>query len=235
MARSQPCPLKNQQYVKQGQLLFTIDPALFEIAYRRATANLNNTVQQISAAQKAIHTAEAVLIQRQAELENIEKDHHRIMLLVQKSFYSKSAGDDITRQLAVAKAAVSAARSQLAEAKAKRGKTGDANAQLQAAKAAVAQAKLNLRYTKVFAPSDGYLAKFNLQPGQTVTAYELLFSLVEDHAWWAMANMKETTLKRIRSGQKAIIHVDMYPGYAFHGVVKSISPGSGASFALLPP
>ena len=73
-----------------------------------------------------------------------------------------------------------------------------------------------------------------MQPGQTVTAYDTLFSLVENQAWWAMANMKETNLQRVHVGQKAIVAVDMYPAHLFHGIVKSISPSSGSSFSLLP-
>jgi membrane fusion protein (multidrug efflux system) len=138
------------------------------------------------------------------------------------------------RELTVAKQAVIAAKDNLAEARAKRGKDGDQNAQIIAAKAAVAQATLDLQYTNVYAPANGQLAEMTLQPGQTVTAYQSLFSLVEDHTWWAMANMKETNLNRVRVGQKAVVQVDMYPSHPFHGIVKSISPGSGSSFALLP-
>lgn len=136
--------------------------------------------------------------------------------------------------MAVAKQAVSAAQDNLQEAQAKLGKTGDKNALVQAAQATLAQATLNLQYTNVIAPADGQLAKWTLQPGQTVTAYASLFSLVEDKDWWAIANMKETSLNRVRIGQKAIVYVDMYPSHPFHGIVKSISPGSGSSFSLLP-
>lgn len=227
--------VKNQQHVKKNQLLFTIDPTPFDIAYKKAEADLENTLQAVSANQQAVLAADAVIKQRQAQLINAEKSSARIMPLVKKGFYPKSAGDDAIQQLAVAKQALIAARNEREEAQAKLGKPGDANASIQAAKAGVAQAKLNLTYTKVTAPADGHLAKFNLQPGQTVTAYQPLFTLVDDHTWWATANMKETDLSRIRSGQKAVIHVDMYPSHVFHGIVTSISPGSGASFALLPP
>ena len=87
----------------------------------------------------------------------------------------------------------------------------------------------------MYAPKNGQLAQFTLQAGQTVTAYQSLFSLVDTHQWWVMANMKETNLERIRTGQKAVIYVDIYPSHPFHGVVTSISPGSGSSFSLLPP
>lgn len=225
----------NQEHVKKGQLLFTIDPKPFVIAFNKAKADLENTLQSVQASQKAVLEAQAQLKQRQAELTNAIEHYNRIHPLVKKGFYPKASGDEAVRRLAVAKEAVNATRSQVQEAQAKLGKTGDANASIQAAKANVASAKLNLQYTKITAPADGYLAKFNLEPGQTVTAYESLFSLIEDHTWWATANMKETMLARIHPGQKAVIHVDMYPSHPFHGKVLSISAGSGSSFALLPP
>lgn len=227
--------VSNQQHVKKNQLLFIIDQAPFRIALRKANANLQNTLQAVTADQQAVLAAHAMLAQRQAEFVNAKKNYNRVIPLVHKKYYPKSAGDDATQKLNVAKEAVDAAHSQYQEALAKLGGTGNNNASIRAAKAAVAQAQLNLAYTRVFAPDDGYLANFSLQPGQTVTAYESLFSLVDDHTWWAQANMKETALKRIRPGQKVLIHVDMYPGHVFHGIVSSIGPGSGATFALLPP
>ncbi|OGT34117.1 MAG: multidrug transporter [Gammaproteobacteria bacterium RIFCSPHIGHO2_02_FULL_39_13] len=226
--------VQNQQAVKQNQLLFTVDPTPFQIALDKAKANLHNTIQQIQAAQNAVNAAQAALSQRQAELIDSQKNYERIIFLVKKGFYAKSGGDDATRELTVAKASVAAAQDQLLEAKAKLGKPGDQNARIQAAKAAIAQASLNLQYTTIVAPASGQLAQFTLQPGQTVTAYDTLFSLVENQAWWAMANMKETNLQRVHVGQKAIVAVDMYPAHLFHGIVKSISPSSGSSFSLLP-
>lgn len=227
--------VRNQQAVTQNQLLFTIDPKPFEIAYQKAQANLQNTLQQIQAAENAAQAAQATLAQREAQLIDAQKKYDRIMPLVKKGYYSKSGADDLIRELTVAKQAVIAAKNELAEAQAKHGKIGDENAQVKAAKSEIAQALLNLQYTKIYAPQNGQLAQLTLQPGQTVTAYEALFSLVDTSQWWVMANMKETNLERIHTGQKAIIYVDMYPSHPFHGVVTSISPGSGSSFSLLPP
>lgn len=226
--------VRNQEIVSNNQLLFTIDPKPFEIALQKANADLQNTLQQIQAEKSDVNAANAVLLQRKAELLNTQKNYDRMMALVQKGFYAKSAGDDVTRQLTVAKQAVVAAENQLSKARATLGKTDESNAQLQAAKASLAQTQLNLQYTKVYAPQSGQLAQFTLQPGQTVTAYESLFSLVENNTWWAVANMKETDLERIHVGQRARINIDMYPNHAFLGVVKSIGAGSGASFSLLP-
>jgi membrane fusion protein (multidrug efflux system) len=227
--------VKNQQIIQKGQTLFTIDPAPFQIALNQAQANLENTKQAVAAGENAVAAAKAGLAQREAQLIDTQKNYERIMLLAKKGYYAKSGADDATRQLTVAKQAVIAAQNQLAEAQNKLGKTGDKNAQIKAATAAVSQAILNLGYTKIITPAGGQLAQFSLQPGQTVTAYETLFSLVENQAWWVMANIKETHLEKIHIGQKATIYVDMYPNHPFHGYVASISPGSGSSFSLLPP
>lgn len=226
--------VQNQEHVNKDQLLFTINSTPFKIALKKAQADLQNTQQAVAAEASAVKAAEATLRQREAQLIDAQKNYNRIMSLVKQGFYARSGGDNVTRELTVAKQAVAAAKDQLAQARAKLGATDNSNAQIQAAQAAIAQAQLNLQYTQVHSPAAGQLAQLKLQPGQTVTAYESLFSLVEDKAWWAMANMKETDMSRIRVGQKARIEVDMYASHVFHGVVRSISPGSGVSFALLP-
>ena len=226
--------VKDQADVKKNQLLFTIDQKPFQIALKKAQADLANTKQTIVAEQNAVAAATAELLQRQAQYVEAQKNYQRIMELVKQGFYAKAGGDHATRVLNVTKQAVNAANDQLNEAKAKLGKPGDQNAQLQAAQSALAQAELNLQYTTIYSPSDGQLAQLSIRPGQTVTAYQTLFSVIDDRTWWALANMKETNLQRVRIGQSAEIKIDMYPGHIFHGTVTSISPGSGNSFALLP-
>jgi len=103
------------------------------------------------------------------------------------------------------------------------------------AKTILAEAKLNLLYTKVFAASNGWISNMTLRAGNNVIANQPLFALISDNEFWVDANFKETELENVRPGQKAIIHVDMYPNYAFYGIVESISGGSGAAFSLLPP
>lgn len=105
---------------------------------------------------------------------------------------------------------------------------------LQMAKNNLDKAKLDLTYTTIRAPEDGYVVKLDLRPGATVMAYQPIFSLIGSQYWWAEANFKETQLERIKPGQKATIKVDIYPGHPFKGVVDNVSRGSGASFSLLP-
>ncbi len=227
--------VQNQQYVKKGQLLFTLNPKPFNDALNKAEAKLDTTTHQVKAAGAGIIAAQALVEERQAELNNTQKNTRRILTLVKRRLFAKASGDKAIRQLKVAEASLKAAKSKLAQAKAELGDPGESNARIRAAKAAVSRAKLNIKYTRISAPNDGYLIKFNLRSGTEVTAYRQLFALIETNQWWVNANFKETDLERIRMGQKATIQVDMYPSITFNGVVTSISRGSGASFSLLPP
>ena len=227
--------VKDHQYVTKGQPLFDIDPKPFVVNLDKAIANLDETIQQVNAAKSAVTTAKSMLTERKAQLTNIEQNTRRTLHLVKQKLYPVAEGDKATSDLKVAKAAVAAAKSQLREAQQKLGHIGGANASIREAKANIAQAHLNLDYAHVVAPSNGYISNFTLRVGDPTNAYQDIFTIVENDEWWVSANFKETDLERIHPGQPATIHIDMYPHATFHGIVASISAGSGSSFTLLPP
>jgi membrane fusion protein (multidrug efflux system) len=103
----------------------------------------------------------------------------------------------------------------------------DAEAQLE-------QAKLRLERTQILAPEDGTIGVRSVETGEQVQPGQALFSLVENTPW-VMANFKESQVADIHPGQKVEISVDAVPGREFEGRVESLAPGSGATFALLPP
>lgn len=225
----------DHQQVKKNQLLFTIDPAPFQIAVSAAKAKLKLTSQDVAGAEDAIEAAQAQLEQRKAEFNVAKKNSERMAPLLQKGFISKSEGDAIKSKLDVASAAVDAAKSQLEQAQQQLGQLGKSNAQIQAAQAHLQQAELDLAHTQITAPAEGVLVNFNLRKGAMISAGQPLFALVETALWWVDANFKETDLQRIRPQQRASIFIDLYPGVTFKGVVDQISAGSGAAFSLLPP
>lgn len=100
-----------------------------------------------------------------------------------------------------------------------------ADAELELARADLWAAQLNLSYTEVPAPADGYVTNFLVRVGTYVTRGQELFALVEDKTWWVTANFMETYLHGIRPGQRAWITVDMYPDQVFDGVVEGVSAG----------
>src|SRR5207244_6865959 len=107
-------------------------------------------------------------------------------------------------------------------------------ASVEANQAAVEQAELNLSYTKITAPIDGYVTKEAVATGDYVQVGQALMSLVPSRVW-VIANFKETQLRSMRPGQPATVSIDAYEGLKLHGHVDSIQAGSGAAFSLLPP
>ncbi len=227
--------VQNHQFVTKGQLLFTIDSKPYQIELAKAQAQLDSTKDQISAADMAVDSAKAIVQEKQAELIDTRADTQRILALAKQNFESKSSGDLATKNLHVAQADLLSAQAQLRQAQQKRGLLGQDNSQLRAAETAISAAQLDIGYTQVFAPTDGFIDNFDLQAGDKVNAYQPVFVLIENNSWWLDANFKETQLSRIAPGQDVKVTLDMYPGKIFSGKVLSISSGSGTSFSLLPP
>jgi membrane fusion protein (multidrug efflux system) len=106
---------------------------------------------------------------------------------------------------------------------------------LKSARAQADLAKLNLQYTKITAPSDGTVAKKAIEKGAFVGIGTPLLGFVQAKERWVVANFKETDLSGIHTGSQATVEVDAIPGKRFTGEVESVSPSTGAMFALLPP
>jgi membrane fusion protein (multidrug efflux system) len=109
-----------------------------------------------------------------------------------------------------------------------------AAARVRSADAALTLARLQLDYTRVVAPADGFASKLAVHEGQLVAAGQPIVELVPSTAY-VVANFKETQIGSMKPGQTATIDVDALPGHELHGRVDSLSAGTGASFSLLPP
>jgi membrane fusion protein (multidrug efflux system) len=227
--------VNNNQRVKKGDPLFDIDPRPYQVALDKGQAQLRLAEQSVSQQSAAVAAAQAQVAQRAAELKNAQSNNARTQRLVKQGFLSEQGSETARTQAVTAAAALRAAQANLEQARSALGATGADNAGVQAAQAAVDQAKLDLQHTHVTAPTQGVVANLSLRPGDTVQPGVPLFSLISNQEYWADANFKETELERIRPGLPATITVDMYPDHPFHGVVESVSGGSGTAFSLLPP
>ncbi len=225
----------NNDKVEQGAPLFDIDPRPYQLALEKAQAQLQLAQQSVGQQSAAVAAAQAQVNQREAELRNARSNNQRTQKLVKQGFLSEQGSEQARTQLATAQAALHAAQANLEQARSALGEKGADNAAVQAAQAAVDQAKLDLQHTHVTAPTAGTIANLSLRPGDTVQPGVPLFSLIGNREYWADANFKETELEQIHPGQRATITVDMYPDHPFHGVVESVSGGSGTAFSLLPP
>ena len=110
----------------------------------------------------------------------------------------------------------------------------ETEAQVQSARAQLVEAELNLEWTVIRAPTDGWISQRNIEQGDYVRKGQSLFAIVEPVVW-IVANYKETQITNIRPGQKVDVRVDAYPSLRLHGHVDSIQKGTGATFSAFPP
>jgi membrane fusion protein, multidrug efflux system len=225
-------------------------------------ATLNNN---LAVRQKEEEAAVQDVNRYTAEREKASIDLQRMTGLRKSSSVSQSSLDDAeTRfasaaaQVGAAQARVQGAQNQIAALKSdmsrlvanvKLAETGEDQARIRArqveaqkarvdlARTRVKQAELNLGYTVITSPTDGYVTRKKIEPGVMVSRGQLLFAVVpltpEDT--WVTANYKETQLTRVKAGQRATIEVDTFPGMKLTGIVDSIMSGTGAVFSLFPP
>jgi membrane fusion protein (multidrug efflux system) len=227
--------VKPNSTVVAGQPLFDLDDRPHRVAVERAQAKLaqarlqaREAIAELAAAQADVKRAEHLITQADARLARANE-------LARQGFVSSQSTDDARAQLSVETSSLDAAR-----ARVRRVATGvyadieKHPAVLQAA-AELQQALLDLEYTRVAAPAAGRVTNLRLTAGTQVQANATQFVLVAENGYWVDANFKEGELPGIRPGQRAQVELDAMPGRIFDGTVESISPGTGAAFALLPP
>ena len=227
---------ENNDYVRAGQVLVRFDAADARVALQRAEANLALTVRRVRALYAGAGAAEAALATREVELRRAEQDDARVRKLEGTGAISAQDVQHAGDALAAARAALGAAKQQLASARAPISATVLARQpDVLAAAALVRAAYLGEVRTNLLAPVSGYVAKRNVQLGQRVMPGTPLMAVVPlDHVW-VNANFKETVLGGLRIGQPVKLVSDVYgSGVVYHGVVQGLGIGTGSAFALLP-
>jgi membrane fusion protein (multidrug efflux system) len=134
-----------------------------------------------------------------------------------------------------AKANVEASRTAPQQIAISKSNVESALAEVKRAEAMLAQAELNLEYTQIKAPIEGFISEKRVEQGQYVQDSQPLMAIVPLHNIWVTADFKENQLREMQPGQKAIIRVDAYGGREYEGRVDSIAAATGARFSLLPP
>lgn len=219
------------QPVKSGDVLFSVDDTQFKASVDQAKADLDSAMQQAKAYSTQIAAAQAAVESAQSAYDTAAKALDRAKVLFATGDVAQASLDQTTSQFAQASARLTTSQSGLLALQsglaAKQDDILSSRAQLEIAKA-------DLAWTKVFATADGWVANLTLRPGSSVSANAPQFSIVESSDWWVDANFKETSLQRIRPGQPVTVKVDMLPGTTLTGKVASIGRGSGDTFSLLP-
>ncbi len=108
-----------------------------------------------------------------------------------------------------------------------------AAAQVELAQAGINQAELELGYTKIYAPQDGYISRKAVQEGQLVQPEQPLITITQGGIW-IVAGFKETQIEKMKVGQTVSIYIDAYPSVTFSGKVDSFQAGTGSRFSVLP-
>ena len=260
-------PIKDNRFVKAGDLLFEIDPRTFEADLQRARADLDNTrdeiealAKQVEAAQANVASVSATIKEAQAEIKGYagrvvetKKEYERQKKLDQQGATSKRMVEtaranyvsyvnqkaNAEAQLLQMRASLSEAKANLAKAKADLGAPGEQNAQVRQAKADVRSAELNLEFTQVKAPVDGYVTNLNLRLGSQAVENQPALALVDVNSYWIVGFFRENYIEGIREGDRAILTLMSYRDKPIEGRVDSLGWGiaqddGSTSFDLLP-
>jgi len=242
--------LNDNRFVHQGDLLFKIDPRDYQASVDQATAQVGLAIAQRDAAQAQLDVAKVQYPAQLAQAEAQEMSAQASLTKAQASYDRQHTVDErattdenidaATAQQRGAVAEVRQAQAQVRTASLTGAQIAQAIAavkereqQIRQAQAQLEQARLNLSYTEVRAPVDGWVTQRNLQIGSFVQAGSTGFSLVTTQPW-VTANFKENQLTRMRVGDAVEIEVDAYPDLKLHGHVDSIQLGSGSRFSAFP-
>lgn len=215
-------PLRDNQHVKAGDLLFVIDPRPYQAELDLAQSQLALTNLEIQADERAIGAAQARQKQAAAEAEYERQYLVRLVPLEKEQFVTANKVADVRSRLAAARAAVEQARNEVGQAEKQLGQMGDTNARRVAAEARVYKAALNVGYCRVRAQFDGYVTNLNTTIGQYANAGREVLSLVDNRNWYVIANFRETFLAHIAPGMTARVYLLGYPDRSFRGVVEGI-------------
>ncbi|HEX3236646.1 MAG TPA: HlyD family secretion protein [Gemmatimonadales bacterium] len=244
--------VEENQHVKAGDTLVVLDDRDVEVRLQQAEAELRDAQTAVSlrgragqaeaqlrATQAQAASAEAAVAAAQANFRKAAADLERYRGLAAKQIVSAQQLDAAQAAYDAANANLMAAQKQAAAAGSQVSASGaavrGADARMAAAQAAVENAQLQLSYSALLAPVDGMVAKRTAEPGALVQVGQNLMSIVPDKDIWVTANLKETQLEHVRVGDPVEFTVDAYGDLKFQGKVESLSPATGARFALLPP
>jgi membrane fusion protein (multidrug efflux system) len=238
-------PVDDNDIVKAGQVLATLDPrdnetavASAEAAVARDRSQFNEMDAQVSRQPSIVQEKQAAVVSARAKLAFAQADARRYGNLATTGAGTKREHQEADSSLEQgqasldgAEASLDAERRQLDVLKAQR---SAAEAALKADEARLEQARLNLSYTQIRAPIDGMVGERSVQAGNYVAPGTTLMTVVPLDQVYIVANYREVDLLHVRSGQPVTIHLDAYD-IDLKGTVDSVPPASGAAFAPIAP
>jgi membrane fusion protein (multidrug efflux system) len=243
-------PINDNVHIRKGEVLVRIDPRDYETAQSQADAALALAKAQLESSQEALRIARvqypaqlvAAEAQRQAAAATLEQAQRQFARQheVDRRATTQETIDASTSQQLSSAANLKSAKAQVQVAslvpeQIRQAATAVAEreAQVKQAEAQLAQANLNLSYTEIRAPSDGFVTQRSVQLGDYLTTGATMFLIVTPDVW-VTANFKESQIGRMRPGDRVDLKIDAYSGYQLSGFVQSIQYGSGSRFSAFP-
>ena len=246
-------PIQNNQLVKKGDLLFEIDPSTFQASVNLARAQLDNMRDILKSLAEQVDGYKDNIEQRQAELSQAkfavdgsaaQAENARVALEranelfaeevnTQRDVDNKSTAHQVAvARLSEARAKVSQMTAALAQAKddlarglADLGAPGEDNPRLRRAAADLEIAQLNLDFTKVWAPTDGYVTNLQLRVGDSAVANQPMLAVIDANSFYVQAFFRETFVGNFQNGDRAVVTLMSYPDTPLQGSVDSIGWG----------
>lgn len=215
----------NNQFVTAGQVLAVVDSAKYELAVRRAQADLQQASQTSKADVSSVTTAQARVAEAEANLRNAEVKGARIIKLSKQGAASVSRADDARSSIEAKKAKLASARSELEKARSNLGNTGKDNARVRSALIALETAQLDLHRSSIPAPSDGIITNLIVDVGHYASIGAPVMTFIATKHVWIQVDMRENCLLNIKENDPVEIVLDAAPGRIFRGEVMSVGYG----------
>lgn len=204
----------------------------------RSKADLAEAQSNFESAKKQIEIAQAQLnsLRHQVEIAASKLNEAKSNVTVAENDFLRSQSEVQTAssQANESYGRVQEARSVPEKVAVDESEVSGADAQIAQAEAALRQAELELSYTKIYAPEDGFISQKNVQEGQLVQSDQALLAISQPEIW-VVANFKETQIGNIKAGQTVLIYIDAYPNLILNGTVDSFQAGTGSRFSVIPP
>ena len=230
---------RDHQSVAEGELLVQLDPEPYRLALARADAEVDSARNTLEALKVSLRETRADAKETENRLAYLEVQAKRQRELSGRGVSSAQRVEQADSEEQQARDRLGMLQQRIARVEASLGgnpdKLTDEYAAVREKIAMRDRAALELSHTQIKAPRAGIVVNFRLQPGEQVKAQTPLFSLVADRRPWVEANFKETDLTHVAVGQRATVVLDMHPDVTWEAEVESISPATGAEFAILPP
>lgn len=250
---------KEFQKVKKGDTLVILEDAEFRLALAQAEASLrgqrsgsgavsasmNTTSRNVTVASEGMRVASAGISEAKEGMDNAKRDYDRFAALLPKGAVTPQQYDNAKTRYEQARSRWLAAKARLSQASASRNATasitgeqshrlGQSQAGESVAEAQLRLARLNLSYTVITAPCDGYVGRKNIYIGQLVQPGQLMVNVVDQNSVWVIANYRESQLHHIKDGADVTFTCDAIPDVRYKGKVVAVSSASGADMDNIP-